>query len=178
MRSSNEAGSFWGVLARKAKAILDDDNIFPQSNNLDITRPEMLDSSRGDQVKILLHSLLWIIVYNVGNHGAQHFQFLLFLSFLLYFHVGISEKMDNPTLRKGLDAFTSSLNNIGGTIGNALEVNSIIYCWIRIDKFHIPVNPVPPQSKIPSNFCFFFDVRPPSVILHYSMVCVNMWESN
>ncbi|KAL2500342.1 hypothetical protein Fot_34190 [Forsythia ovata] len=74
MRSSNEAGSFWGVLARKAKAILDDDNVSPQSNNLDRTRPEMF----GDQ-------------------------------------------MDNPTLRKGLDAFTSSLNNVGGAIGNALE---------------------------------------------------------
>lgn len=83
MRSSNEEGSFWGVLARKAKAILDDDNVSPQSNNLDITRPEMFNSSRGDQ-------------------------------------------MDNPTLRKGLDAFTSSLNNIGGTIGNALEEGRVI----------------------------------------------------
>lgn len=30
--------------------------------------------------------------------------------------------MDNPRLRKGLDALTSSLNHIGDTIGNALEV--------------------------------------------------------
>ncbi|KAK6152557.1 hypothetical protein DH2020_015192 [Rehmannia glutinosa] len=32
-----------------------------------------------------------------------------------------SKKMDNPTLRKGLDALTSSMNRIGDTIGNALE---------------------------------------------------------
>ncbi|KAD1722746.1 hypothetical protein E3N88_42399 [Mikania micrantha] len=32
-----------------------------------------------------------------------------------------SIKMDNPKLRKGLDRLASSLNQIGGTIGNALE---------------------------------------------------------
>ncbi|XP_075081692.1 uncharacterized protein LOC107785543 [Nicotiana tabacum] len=32
-----------------------------------------------------------------------------------------SRKVDNPKLRKGLDALTSSLNHIGDTIGNALE---------------------------------------------------------
>lgn len=31
-------------------------------------------------------------------------------------------KTDNPALQKGLDAITSSLNYLGGTIGNALEV--------------------------------------------------------
>lgn len=31
-------------------------------------------------------------------------------------------KTENPTLQKGLGAFTSSLNYIGGTIGSALEV--------------------------------------------------------
>ncbi|KAK6118557.1 hypothetical protein DH2020_047699 [Rehmannia glutinosa] len=48
MGSSNEAGSFWGVLARKAKAILDDDNVPYQSEYLNQTRPEMLYSSRVD----------------------------------------------------------------------------------------------------------------------------------
>ncbi|KAL7134010.1 hypothetical protein ABFS83_12G178100 [Erythranthe nasuta] len=80
MGSSNEGGNFWGVLARKAKAILEDDNIPYQSEYVSQTRPEMLYSSRIDQVEI-------------------------------------SKKTENPTLRKGLDALTSSMNRIG----NALE---------------------------------------------------------
>lgn len=32
-------------------------------------------------------------------------------------------KTDSPSLQKGLNAFTSSINYIGGTIGNALEVS-------------------------------------------------------
>lgn len=48
--------------------------------------------------------------------------------------------MDNPRLRKGLDALTSSLNHIGDTIGNALEVKVFVYLfrnliekWIQTD---------------------------------------------
>lgn len=44
-------------------------------------------------------------------------------SFFLCFQVDTSGTMDNPTLRKGLDAFASSMNRIGDTIGNALEVS-------------------------------------------------------
>lgn len=33
MRSSTDAGGFWGVLARKAKAILEDDNLSNHSDN-------------------------------------------------------------------------------------------------------------------------------------------------
>ncbi|PIN05667.1 hypothetical protein CDL12_21789 [Handroanthus impetiginosus] len=84
MGSSNEGGNFWGVLARKAKAILDEDNGSHSSEYSTKTSPETY-----------LHS------------GIEQ--------------VGISKKMDNPTLRKGLDAFTSSMNRIGDTIGNALE---------------------------------------------------------
>lgn len=36
------------------------------------------------------------------------------------------QKPDNPGLQKGLGALASSLNYIGGTIGNALEVS--LYC--------------------------------------------------
>ncbi|KAG8377154.1 hypothetical protein BUALT_Bualt09G0139000 [Buddleja alternifolia] len=86
MGSSNEkaGGSFWGVLARKAKAILDDDD--NHSEYLIHTMPEedMFHPFRVEQVDI-------------------------------------SKKMENPTLRKGLDALTSSMNRIGGTIGNAFE---------------------------------------------------------
>ncbi|KAI3472984.1 hypothetical protein Pfo_030035 [Paulownia fortunei] len=84
MGSSKEAGSFWGVLARKAKAILEEDNAPHQSEYISKTGPEMLHSSRIEKVEI-------------------------------------SKKMDNPTLRKGLDALTSSMNRIGDTIGNAFE---------------------------------------------------------
>ncbi|XP_059668182.1 uncharacterized protein LOC132313435 [Cornus florida] len=90
MESSNEPKGFWGVLARKAKAILEDDNMSQQFETPSEMQPEMHNTSSGQ-----FH---------------QPYQF----------H-GSSRKMDNPTLRKGLDALTSSLNHIGDTIGNALE---------------------------------------------------------
>ncbi|GFP99781.1 hypothetical protein PHJA_002122200 [Phtheirospermum japonicum] len=89
MEGSNEAGSFWGVLARKAKAILDDDNNVPYHSEYLIQPtppPEPLYSSRLD------------------HHQGDN-----------------SKKTDNPTLRKGLDALTTSMNRIGDSIGNALE---------------------------------------------------------
>lgn len=36
-------------------------------------------------------------------------------------------KTEGPALQKGLDAIASSLNYIGGTIGNALEVGSYVF---------------------------------------------------
>ena len=50
-----------------------------------------------------------------------------------------SRKVENPRLRKGLDALTSSLNQIGDTIGNALEVKYSIsnFCkliWKDLNK--------------------------------------------
>ncbi|KAL0450875.1 UNVERIFIED_CONTAM: hypothetical protein Slati_1643900 [Sesamum latifolium] len=81
---SNEEGSFWGVLARKAKAILEEDYQPQQSEYITQTTPDMFSSSRIEQAEF-------------------------------------SKAMDNPTLRKGLDALTSSMNRIGDTIGNALE---------------------------------------------------------
>lgn len=53
MGSSNEKGSFWGVLARKAKAILDDNNVpYEPEDQINITqrRPETV-YSLNDQVK-------------------------------------------------------------------------------------------------------------------------------
>ncbi|KAK4418809.1 hypothetical protein Salat_2293700 [Sesamum alatum] len=81
---SNEEGSFWGVLARKAKAILEEDYQPQQSEFINQPMPEMFTSSRAEQVEF-------------------------------------SKAMENPTLRKGIDALTSSMNRIGDTIGNALE---------------------------------------------------------
>ncbi|KAL3531585.1 hypothetical protein ACH5RR_005106 [Cinchona calisaya] len=92
MKSSNEAGGFWGVLARKAKAILDDDMSHPHfqtpAATWTATPPEFLTSSTHDQ---------------------------------FYQPCQSSRKTDNPRFRKGLDALTTSLNHIGDTIGNALE---------------------------------------------------------
>ncbi|KAL3826214.1 hypothetical protein ACJIZ3_022243 [Penstemon smallii] len=85
MESSNEGGSFWGVVARKAKAILDDDN--NNNNNNNNVVPCQSESE---------------LFYHSSRASDQ---------------VEISKKMDNPTLRKGLDAFTSSMNRIG----NAFE---------------------------------------------------------
>ncbi|XP_059305193.1 uncharacterized protein LOC132056837 isoform X2 [Lycium ferocissimum] len=85
LSSSNETGGFWGVLAKKAKAILEDDNISPQ-----FEAP--------------------------GSSSLKETQF-----YQQYQNPNVSRKMDNPKLRKGLDALTSSLNHIGDTIGNALE---------------------------------------------------------
>lgn len=49
-------------------------------------------------------------------------------------------KNDNPSIQKGLDAITSSLNYLGGTIGNAFEVIrlSILFlsffsCYMRLE---------------------------------------------
>ncbi|XP_073281733.1 uncharacterized protein [Primulina huaijiensis] len=85
MGSSNEDGGLWGVLARKAKSILEDENAHHSKYHSDsVTWPEMLNSSRIEQAEM-------------------------------------STRLDNPTLRKRLDALASSMNRIGDSIGNALE---------------------------------------------------------
>lgn len=91
MRSTNEPGGFWGVLARKAKAILEDDDIPQRFETSSETNPHMLNASPNSQF------------YHPYQSNES------------------SRKMDNPRLRKGLDALTTSLNHIGDTIGNALE---------------------------------------------------------
>lgn len=48
-----------------------------------------------------------------------------------------SRKADNPALQKGLNAITSSLNYIGGTIGNALEVSFHCICLLQ---YYLSVN--------------------------------------
>ncbi|XP_076941863.1 uncharacterized protein LOC143611547 isoform X2 [Bidens hawaiensis] len=89
MGSTNEPGGFWGVLARKAKSILDDDNAPRSVQTPSIVKTETVSTS------------------NQAEHRYESFE--------------NSRKIDNPKLRKGLDRLTSSLNQIGGTIGNALE---------------------------------------------------------
>lgn len=90
LRTSNESKGFWGVLAQKAKSVLEDDNISEQLETTNRSRLRMPETITGGQY--------------------QPYQSL-----------DGSKKMDNPRLRKGLDALTSSLNHIGDTIGNAFE---------------------------------------------------------
>uniref|UniRef100_A0A5B6ZA88 Uncharacterized protein n=1 Tax=Davidia involucrata TaxID=16924 RepID=A0A5B6ZA88_DAVIN len=82
---------FWGVLARKAKAILDDDNAAQQFETPGRTRLQMSDTTTKDQC-----------------HNPYH-------------STERQRKTDSHAFQKGLDAISSSLNYIGGTIGNAVE---------------------------------------------------------
>ncbi|CBI31154.3 unnamed protein product, partial [Vitis vinifera] len=92
MNISNESKyGFWGVLARKAKAILEEDNGFQNLETQGRMRTQTPDTSTGSQ-----------------NHQP-------------YQSSENNRKIENPRLRKGLDAITSSLNHIGDTLGNAFE---------------------------------------------------------
>ncbi|KAF9684890.1 hypothetical protein SADUNF_Sadunf04G0165700 [Salix dunnii] len=85
----NESKGFWGVLAQKAKAIIEEDNISRQFETSARSRFQMPDTSADAQYS-----------YRT-TEGLR--------------------KMDNPTLRKGLDKITSSLNQIGDTFEKAYE---------------------------------------------------------
>ncbi|XP_030504326.1 uncharacterized protein LOC115719421 [Cannabis sativa] len=94
MKNLNESKhSFWGALARKAKSILDDDN-----------EPQQLDSPRRTHAQVPTTATAMRGRY----HGTEQTRESL-------------PKTENPALQKGLNALTSSINYIGGTIGNALE---------------------------------------------------------
>ncbi|KVI03248.1 hypothetical protein Ccrd_018457 [Cynara cardunculus var. scolymus] len=87
MRSTNEAGGFWGVLARKAKSILDD------------------RQSPTSSLKPI------VTTFSTSNHHGIQYE-------------AYSKKIDDsPTSGNGMHtSLTSfSLNQIGDTIGNALE---------------------------------------------------------
>ncbi|CAK7343472.1 unnamed protein product [Dovyalis caffra] len=86
---TNDSKGFWGVLAQKAKAILEDDNMSQQFETPARSRFQMPDTSAG------------------GQYSYQTPEGL--------------RKMDNPTIRKGLDKITSSLNQIGDTFEKAFE---------------------------------------------------------
>ncbi|CAM8897629.1 unnamed protein product [Rhodiola kirilowii] len=92
---SKESNSgFWGVLARKAKAILDDDNGTRNSETSGSTRLRMPDS--GSQ----LHK-----TYQPSDN---------------------IRRLENPRFRKGLDAITTSLNQIGDTFEKVFEEGKTI----------------------------------------------------
>ncbi|XP_009758908.1 cell wall protein RBR3-like [Nicotiana sylvestris] len=82
----------WGVLARKAKSIIDDNNTDqPHVSEVRTRMQHMPDSA---------------------TIGEQYDRKQL---------PGSRKKVEGHKFQKGLDALTSSLNYIGGTIGNAFE---------------------------------------------------------
>ncbi|KAK8631260.1 hypothetical protein V6N13_080015 [Hibiscus sabdariffa] len=74
--SSNDSKGFWGVLSRKAKAILDDDDV-----------PHKIETPDA----------------STASQQNQH------------------RRMDNPTIQRGLDRLTTSLNHIGDSFEKAFE---------------------------------------------------------
>ncbi|KAK9998980.1 hypothetical protein SO802_018583 [Lithocarpus litseifolius] len=93
MKSMNESKhGFWGVLARKAKAILDEDTE-PQHFETPERKRSPMSAATPTMGK-----------YENSNHSDERRQ-----------------NTDGPARQKGLGAIASSLNYIGGTIGNALE---------------------------------------------------------
>ncbi|XP_019438868.1 PREDICTED: uncharacterized protein LOC109344558 [Lupinus angustifolius] len=92
MKSLNQPkNGFWDVLARKAKSIIEDDNVTQQSETPATTRSKLPGVASRDK-------------FQDSNHLE-----------------GSNLRRDRPAFLKGLDAFASSLNHIGGTIGKSLE---------------------------------------------------------
>ncbi|KAJ9179701.1 hypothetical protein P3X46_008036 [Hevea brasiliensis] len=87
----SDSKGFWGVLARKTKSILEEDNMSSQLETPERSRFQMSDTSVGGQSR----------KSNLTPEGVG--------------------KMDNPRLRKGLDKITSSLNHIGDTFEKSFE---------------------------------------------------------
>lgn len=93
MKNLETKPGFWGVLARKAKAMIDDDD--------DAARHHA-ESPRRTKLQMS----------DTATRGQYKYS---------YASPEIHRKANSPKVKKGLDAFTSSLSNIGGTISNALE---------------------------------------------------------
>ncbi|KAI4307764.1 hypothetical protein L6164_030913 [Bauhinia variegata] len=92
MKSLNESKpGFWGVLARKAKSIIEDNNATQQSKTPGSVEPQIPGITSKSKS---------------GNLGRLEESNL---------------KKDSQTLLKGLDVITSSLSQIGDTIGKSLE---------------------------------------------------------
>ncbi|KAK7294914.1 hypothetical protein RJT34_17813 [Clitoria ternatea] len=91
---------FWGVLAQKAKSILDDDKSNPQHDK----KPQTLKS----------HSFNTFTGPSAAQNSSQYIK-------PPYQATDSSRKMDNPTFRKSLDKITSSLNQLGDTFEKAFE---------------------------------------------------------
>ncbi|KAK8704666.1 hypothetical protein V6N13_048283 [Hibiscus sabdariffa] len=90
----SDSKGFWGVLARKAKAILEEDDDLSQLQEMDspggMGSPHMSDAS-------------------TTSHGQNHHP-----------TEGLG-RIENPRIRRGLDKLNTSLNHIGDTFEKAFE---------------------------------------------------------
>ena len=88
MKNLNESKyGFWGVLARKAKSLIDDENASQKFENSGRKQPQMFDSTTGRQVRFILHTQftafakrkkkIYIILYGFTLYG--HFLDLSFI---------------------------------------------------------------------------------------------------
>ncbi|KAL5058374.1 hypothetical protein RYX36_029978 [Vicia faba] len=93
--NDNNKTGFWGVLAHKAKSILDESNSDPPLQH--DTKPQTVKS----------HSF---------NTFSSPFSTQPF-----YQPPDSNKRMDNASVRKGLDAITTSLNHLGDTFEKAYE---------------------------------------------------------
>ncbi|KAF5820288.1 hypothetical protein HanXRQr2_Chr01g0000521 [Helianthus annuus] len=96
MKNKKERGGFWGLLARKAKSILEDEGSKKSNTHANASKkPETISFSTNSQFTGIQ-----------VQHQCEN-----------------SKKIDTPTLRMGLDRhrLKPSLNQIGDAIGNALE---------------------------------------------------------
>ncbi|PRQ42635.1 hypothetical protein RchiOBHm_Chr3g0459761 [Rosa chinensis] len=89
---SSAKSGFWGVLARKAKAILEEEDAEFQQNNVS-------GGIRSSQL-------------NTTSSGPNQFQ---------QQYQSSDNRMEHPAFRKGLDRITTSLNHLGDTFEKAFE---------------------------------------------------------
>ncbi|KAL5991388.1 hypothetical protein ACLOJK_012296 [Asimina triloba] len=93
MKSLNESKyGFWSVLARKAKSIIEDDNTPPQNEMPRRSKPPPLETSTGGQ-------------FRESHHSPEGHR-----------------KIESPTIQKGLNAITSSLNYIGNALEEGMSI--------------------------------------------------------
>lgn len=139
--NNDPKSGFWGILARKAKAIIEDEEASQHTSRM------KSPTDAFDQVSALIpmHSkskwankvFSWAEVligyYNMEFPKCPSFSMVcssfdthIFLSAswwqINYQRSDNSRRVDNPTLRKGFDKITSSLNQIGDTFEKAFEV--------------------------------------------------------
>ncbi|XP_058110772.1 uncharacterized protein LOC131253677 isoform X2 [Magnolia sinica] len=93
MKNLNESKyGFWGVLTRKAKSIIEDDNAAQQTEMPSRSRPQMLETSTGGQ-------------FHQSYRSPEGHR-----------------KIESPKIQKGFDAITSSLNYIGNALEEGITI--------------------------------------------------------
>ncbi|CAJ1813407.1 unnamed protein product [Sphenostylis stenocarpa] len=99
--NGNSKSGFWGVIAQKAKSILDDDNKPIPEHDTKPQTPKSQSSSTDSAPSA------------TQNSPSQLRP--------VYESLDINRKVENPKFRKGLDRITSSLNQLGDTFEKAFE---------------------------------------------------------